>query len=311
MNASIRIGVALAALTALISGIAVWVNSFGVAEVPDAILYTTLKNAVAAGILATALVARVRLRGSGRPAAPPITRGTAALLVILGLAGGGLAFALFFSGLAAATASGAAFIHKTLFVWVALLAVPLLGERLGLVQVGALGVLLAGQVLLAPPKAFGWGAGETMIAAATLIWSVEVIVARRLLVRIPPLALGVARLGIGLLVLGGVVIATGRLEGITAISVAGWGWIALTGALLAGYVATWFAALQRAPASVVTSVLVGAVVITSVLQSASAGRTPDLGAVGAWALVAAAVAIVAGVAVRSSAARRSPVTADA
>ena len=152
MTASVRLGVALAGLTAVISGVAVWLNSFAVAQVPDAILYTTLKNAVAAAILGTALALRVR--ATGRPAMPPLTARNRALLVLLGLAGGGVAFILFFSGLAAATASGAAFIHKTLFVWVALLAVPLLGERLGLLQVGALVVLLAGQFLLASPKAF-------------------------------------------------------------------------------------------------------------------------------------------------------------
>ena len=58
-------------------------------------------------------------------------------------------FILFFTGLAQASAPSAAFIHKTLFVWVALLAVPFLGERLGWLQLAALGVLLAGQALVA------------------------------------------------------------------------------------------------------------------------------------------------------------------
>jgi drug/metabolite transporter (DMT)-like permease len=307
MTASVRLGVALAGLTALISGVAVWVNAFGVAQVPDAILYTTLKNAVAAAILGTALALRVG--ATGRSAMPPTDARASALLVILGLAGGGVAFILFFSGLAAATATGAAFIHKTLFVWVALLAVPLLGERLGMLQVGALGVLLAGQFLLATPRAFAWGPGETMIAAATLIWAVEVIVARRLLRRIPALTLGVARLGIGLVALVVVVVVTGRVEGLGAIPAAGWGWIAVTGVLLAGYVATWFAALQRAPATVVTSVLVGAAVITSGLQAASAGRLPDLAVAGGWALVALAVGALAVGAVRARGLR--PVAADA
>ena len=53
--------------------------------------------------------------------------------------------------------------------WVALMAVPFLGERLGFIQIGALGTLLAGQALIAPPTGLGWGAGETMIAAATLL----------------------------------------------------------------------------------------------------------------------------------------------
>ena len=103
-------------------------------------------------------------------------------LVAIALIGGSIPFILFFSGLALATAPTAAFIQKTLFIWVAFMAVPLLGERLGLVQVIAMAGLLAGLLLIAPPLGMGWGIGETMIAAATLLWAVEVVVAKRLLV---------------------------------------------------------------------------------------------------------------------------------
>ena len=48
-------------------------------------------------------------------------------------------------GARARGATQAAFIHKTLVVWVALLAVPLLHERLGPGHVGAIALLLAGQ----------------------------------------------------------------------------------------------------------------------------------------------------------------------
>ena len=50
---------------------------------------------------------------------------------MIGVIGGSVPFILFFNGLAMASAPSAAFIHKTLFVWVVLLAVPFLGERLG------------------------------------------------------------------------------------------------------------------------------------------------------------------------------------
>lgn len=299
MTGSVRVGVLLASATALVSGVAVWINSFGLAAVPDAILYTTLKNGVAAAVLLGILA--IRLRATRAPAAPALDYRTSAALVLLGLLGGGVAFILFFSGLAAATASGAAFIHKTLFVWVAMLAVPLLGERLGPLQVGALGVLLAGQILLAPPRAFGWGAGETMILAATAIWAVEVIVARRLLARVPSLTLGVARLGIGLVVLVGVVAVTGRAGGLASVSAVGWSWVLVTGALLAGYVGLWFAALQRAPATVVTSVLVGGAVVTSALSTVAAGRVPDLALAGAWVLVLAAAGMITFVTARATA----------
>ncbi len=67
-----------------------------------------------------------------------------------------------------ASAPTAAFIHKTLFLWVIVLAIPFLGERLGWFPIAAIGVLLAGQILVAPPTGVTWGQGETLILARPL-----------------------------------------------------------------------------------------------------------------------------------------------
>ena len=44
-------GLGLAVVAACISGLAIWLNGFAVKQVPDAALYTTLKNGVAAAVL--------------------------------------------------------------------------------------------------------------------------------------------------------------------------------------------------------------------------------------------------------------------
>jgi drug/metabolite transporter (DMT)-like permease len=280
-------GVVLALGTAAISGFSVYFNSFGVKLVPDAAVYTTAKN----GVAAIVLVGLALALGAAREARVLDARRRTGLLVIA-VIGGSVPFVLFFSGLAIATAPTAAFIHKTLFIWVALMAVPLLGERLGLIQVGAFGLLFASQVLIAPPTGLGWGAGETMIAAATLLWSVEVVVAKRLLVGVSAPLLGAARMGLGLLVLLGYLAVSGRLGGLGAISAEALVWILVTGILLAGYVATWFSALRHAPATTVTSVLVGAVVVTGVLSSVSNGAAPDPRVVLGYLLILVAVVLV-------------------
>ncbi len=232
-------------------------------------------------------------------------------LVAIAIIGGSIPFVLFFSGLAIATAPTAAFIQKTMFIWVALMAVPFLGERLGLIQIGALGTLLVGQALIAPPTGMGWGAGETMIAAATLLWSVEVVLAKRLLVGISPQLLGAARLGLGLVILVGYLAFSGRLGGFGAISSEGWMWVLITGGLLAGYVATWFGALRHAPATTVTSVLVVAAVVTGILSSLNKGVAPDPKVVAGYLLVIAGTALVAYLtALRPGAADAIPVGAD-
>ena len=298
-------GVLLALGTAAISGLSVYLNAFGVKLVPDAAVYTTAKNGVAAIILVGLALAL----GAAREARVLDGRRRAGLLVIA-VIGGSVPFLLFFSGLAIATAPTAAFIHKTLFIWVALMAVPLLGERVGLIQVGALGVLLAGQVLVAPPTGIGWGAGETMIAAATLLWSVEVVLAKRLLVGISAPLLGAARMGLGFVVLLGYLVVSGRLGGLGAISGGALLWIVVTGVLLAGYVTTWFGALRLAPATTVTSILVAGAVGTGVLSLVSSGTAPDPRVVLGYLLIVGAVALVAVNAGRFSRSDASHVYAD-
>jgi len=289
----LRTGITLAAVTALISGVSVFLNSYAVKDLPDAGLFTTLKNSAAALALFVVALPLVRARGGSFR----VDRGGALALTAIAIVGGSVPFLLFFTGLSLASAPSAAFIHKTLFVWVALLAVPFLGERLGWLQVGALGVLLASQLLIIPPNGVTWGVGETMIAAATVLWSVEVILAKRLLgTGVDPLVVGVGRLGLGVAFLFGYLALAGKLPLIATLGASQWAWIALTGLLLAGYVGTWFSALQLAPATVVTSVLVLAAPITALLQLAVNGALPaplplagyGLLTIGAVGLVAAA-----------------------
>jgi drug/metabolite transporter (DMT)-like permease len=301
-----RRGVLLAFGTAAISGLAVYLNSFGVKLVSDAAVYTTAKNGVAAALL----VALALALGAGREARALDGRNRLGLVAIA-IIGGSIPFVLFFSGLAIATAPTAAFIHKTMFVWVALMAVPFLGERLGIISLAALATLLAGQALIAPPTGMGWGAGETMIAAATLLWSVEIVIAKRLLVGVSPQLLGAARMGLGLVVLVGYLAVSGKLGGFGVITGEAWMWILVTGGLLAGYVATWFAALRLAPATTVTSVLVVAAVVTGVLTAFSKGTTPDPTVVVGYLLVIGGTALVALYsAIRPGATHAIPVGAD-
>ena len=300
-------GVALAAITALISGVSIFVNGFAVKQLPDAAVYTTLKNGVAAVLLiglAIAVVPRAQVRA--------IDRRSWTKMAVIGVIGGSLPFLLFFSGLAIASAPTAAFIHKTLFVWVVLLAVPFLGERLGWFPIAALGVLLVGQILIAPPTGVTWGNGETMILVATLLWAVEVVIARRLLLgEVPSPVLGAARLGIGLIVLVGFLAVTGRLTIVAGLTAVQWSWALGTGVLLAAYVGTWLAALRRAPANVVASVLVLGAPVTAVIASIANGMLPAPTVLVGQGVITLAVGILAIFAVRSGRDGRAVALADA
>lgn len=286
-----RVGLGLAGITALVSGVSVFVNANAVRAFDDPVLFTTLKNGVAAVLLVA--LAMIAVRGPWLPQ----RRGLPGLL-ILGVIGGSVPFVLFFSGLAQATAPAAAVIHKTLFVWVALLAVVFLRERLGGLQIGALAVLLAGQLLIQTPAGVGWGIGETLIAAATAFWAVEVIVAKRVLGGVASPVAAAARMGIGLILLVGFLGATGGLAAIASLGLGQWAWALLTGLLLTAYVASWYAALQRAPASAVTAVLTLGAPITAALQLVANGQVPTPGVALGYGLGLVAALVVVWLAIR-------------
>jgi drug/metabolite transporter (DMT)-like permease len=289
---SLATGMYLALATAVISGLAVFVNAFAVRQFPDPATFTTLKNAVAAFVLVGALLA---VGGVPRSIGARSWLG----LAVLGVIGGSVPFLLFFTGLAEASAPAAAVMHKTLFIWVALLAVVLLRERLGAWQIGALGVLLVAQLMVQPPAGVGWGGGESLIALATGFWAVETIVARRLLASIPPLVAGAGRMGFGLVVLLGYLAVTGKLGIVTHLGLWQWAWVLGTGVLLAGYVATWYGALQRAPAAIVTALLTLGAPITAGLSAVANGGVPAVAPLAGYLLIVLASGALAAATLRS------------
>ena len=293
-----RTGLALALAAALISGVSVWINALAVKAVGDPVLYTTIKNVIAAAILVTLTIAWTARRPSGgftRPAGGRQLIG----IGFVGVFGGGLAFVLFFEGLARTTASSAGFIQKTLVIWVAILAVSFLRERFGKAHVAAIALLLLGQIAVSGGFAMpALSTGEALVFLATLIWSVEVVVAKRLLAGLSPLTIACARMGIGAVGLIAFSIATGRAALLGSLGGEQWAWVALTGVVLSLYVGCWLSALARAQATDVTAVLVFGAVITALLNSGGQVTVLAPAAIG-LTLIAIGTIAIARVATRS------------
>jgi drug/metabolite transporter (DMT)-like permease len=270
-----RQGLALALAAAVISGFAVYTNSYGVRAFGSAAVYTTAKNLVAAIVLAAALALagrRAAREGFTRPRDAAQWGGLAAIAVV----GGSVPFILFFEGLARVSSGDAAFIQKTLVIWVALLAVPLLGERIGPWHVAAIAGLVWGEAILGGGVGgIRFGSGEVMIFAATLLWAVETVIARRLLQGLSALTVATARMGGGGAILVGYTLATTRWATLAATGWHQWSWAIATGLILAAYVATWYAALARAGAIDVTALLVPGAIITALLQAGSKALAPQ------------------------------------
>jgi drug/metabolite transporter (DMT)-like permease len=284
-------GIALAFSTAIVSGFSIYLNGRAVKHFHDPTVYTTAKNAVAGLLLVTLALS---LGGRARESAVAHTGRSSTALVVVAIIGGSVPFVLFFEGLARAHATQAAFIQKTLVVWVALLAIPLRRERIGPAHVAAIAFVVAGQAVLAGSAGtVVFGTGEAMILAATLLWAIEVLLAKRLLDDVAVRVLAVARMVLGTLLLLAWVAVSGRADDFLRLTATQWSWALLTGLLLAAYVGTWYAALARAQCVDVTAVLVFGAVVTAFLANATDGVAFDgLGVV--LVCVGVAVAALAG-----------------
>lgn len=262
----------LAFITAIMSGFAVFINKFGITNWHDSDVYTTAKNIIATFFLGVCVMAWV-----ARKDIVALTRKQFCKLALIGIIGGSVPFVLFFKGLSMIPATQAAFIHKTLFVWVALLAIIFLKEKLTIVQWLGIGVMMAGVVLLGGPQAWSWGMGMWLVLGATLLWSVETIVAKQVLRDVPALIVGCARMGIGAGILLVYLMIVGKIGTLVPTTWEQVGWVVITGMILFGYVATWYAALKRLPATVASTILVLAFPVTVVLQNISSGMWTGTG----------------------------------
>lgn len=259
---SLRYSTLLALGTAVISGTAIFLSKIAVTVVKDPIVYTTLKNGLVAIFLLGVIFAFKKW-----PEIIALNKRQIFKLLAIGIIGGAVPFALFFTGLTKTAAVNAGLIHKTLFLWVLLLGIPLLKERLTRPQWLGIGALFAANLIVGGFTGFKYNSGELMILGATLFWAIENIIAKITLRDISSLIVASARMTIGSLLLGLLIIFQGKtalLSGLTALQ---WGWTLLMAGFLSAYVLTWYTALKYAPATYVATLLVPATLITNLLSA--------------------------------------------
>ncbi len=257
-------GIKLALITAVVSGISVFINKFAVSAMPSALLFTATKNTLVAlfivGILlSTKKITQIKF----------LSKRELALLFLIGIIGGSIPFYLFFTGLALVPAVNAALIHKTLVLWVALMAYPLLKEKLSKVQMIGLLLLFGSNLLVGGFKGFEFSRGEFMVLAATLLWSVENIIAKKVLSSVDSDIVTGSRMGLGALLLLGMtlLLEPQSFNQLFSLSTTQILWILATAITLMAYVQTWYKALQFAPAVTVSTILVSATIVTNILSA--------------------------------------------
>lgn len=277
-------GLFLAVITAFISGVSNFVGKIAVSGM-DPLLFTTLKNF---GAFALLFVFFTGLRSTRSQVLHKPNRNELRNLLMIALIGGSLPFYLFFEGLRQIPAINGALIHKSLIVWVALMAWPILGEKLSQKQLAGVAILFVSNFFIGGFTRFTFNQGELMVLAATILWSIENIIAKKTLSTVAPAQLSLWRMGGGGLILLAMLLLRG--VPVISLSLSQLGIVAVTSALLFGYVATWYQALAMNKATTVASILVGATVVTNLLSALFVTHTISL------PLLSQTVAIIAGIA---------------
>ena len=218
MNSQASKGMLLVFATAIISGFAIFINSYGVKSF-DPYLYTFLKNLVVALFLVGLLLGLKEFKQLKK-----LKKKDWLLLAIIGLIGGSIPFLLFFKGLSLTTAASGSFVHKTMFIYVAILAGVFLKEKLPsrLLIAGAL--LLMGNLYFLKFLPSGVQTGDLLVLAATLFWAVENTISKYALRTLSPRIVAFGRIGIGSGFIALFLLFTGGFGSISLLIALHWPW---------------------------------------------------------------------------------------
>jgi drug/metabolite transporter (DMT)-like permease len=194
------------------------------------------------------------------------------LLVLIGLIGGSLPFLLFFKGLSLTSAAQGSFWHKTMFIYVALLAGLFLKEKIDKkFLLGGLLVLI-GNLILLKQLPIKFNQGDFLVILATLFWAIENTISKYLLRDLAGRQLAWARMFFGSLFIFLYLIFSHQLFLVFALNLKQIIWILITAILLLFYVLSWYAGLKLIPVSQATVILLLGSPITTFLNLFSSGK---------------------------------------
>lgn len=276
----------LVALTAIISGFSIFINAFGVKGF-DSSVFTFSKNIVVAILLITTVLALGQWSSLRELTARQWRK-----LALIGLIGGSIPFLLFFKGLQMTTGTTGAFLHKTLFVFVALFALFTIKEKLSKGWTFAAGLLIAGAFLMIRPD-LAFSSGHLLILGAVVFWAAENVLAKHTVKDMSGTIVALGRMGFGSLFILAFLLVTGKGGIVLAMSGAQWGWIMVTSAFLFGYVLSYYNGLMHIEVSTAAAILTLGLPITTALQYLFLGASvTPLTAAGMLLIVCGAATLV-------------------
>lgn len=253
-------GYFLVLVTAIISGFSIFINKFGV-NVVDPYIFTWLKN-----LLVAVFLCGIIFIFKDWQLLKSLTKKQWGLLLSIGLIGGSIPFLLFFKGLSLTTAAQGAFWHKTMFIYVALLAVLFLKERIDRKFIVGGFLLIVGNLFLLKKIPYSISDGDLLIFIATLFWATENIISKYTLQNLEGRIVAWGRMFFGSIFIFIFLFLTNQLTLIADISLKQISWVFLTSIFLFGYVLSWYSGLKLIPASKATVILLLGAPITTLLN---------------------------------------------
>jgi len=254
-----QLGLTLAFVTAIISGISIFINKLAVGIIQPPVTFTFSKNLIAGLFFISVILFSKKYHQIRQFDKKQFLK-----LFFVGLIGGSLPFYLYFTGLEQVSAINAAMIHKTLAVGVILFTFISTKKIVSLQLLGSLVLILLGNFLVGGFSGFKFSSAEFMILFATVLWAIENMISKQILIDIDPVILAASRLFVGSLILIPFVSSpkVAPNTNITQLAV-----YLSTIILLVFYNFTWYQSLKRISVITATVVLSLSTIITNILSA--------------------------------------------
>ena len=273
--------------TAVISGVSIFINGLLVKTMTPSI-FTFLKNSTVAVLVIAVLLGCGQWREL-----KTLKRKQWAQLVLIGLVGGSIPFFLFFTGLSMTSGTMGAFLHKTMFAYIAVFAALFLRERFHPTWfLGAL-CLLVGNAIFLKVDLSTFALPHLLILSATLFWAAENTLSKYTLRSVSGNVVVFGRMFFGVLFMMAYLLFTGEFFAIpTAFTSANIIAIGATAAFLLAYVLSWYNGIKHVPVSIATCVLLLGSPITTLLAAIFLDKTLSIPQMGGAGLLILGIACV-------------------
>jgi len=257
MNKELK-GTMLALLAAVISGLSIPLNKIFIVNL-DPLVFTSIRSLLI-GIVFLAITFFRHERINKKI--------NIKYLALIAIIGGAFAFLLFFDGLKLTTSGRAAFLQKTMPLYIIVLAFIFLKEKITKKYLYCILLMLIGIAVIyysdiaSNPLWLNPSLGDLLIICATFLWAIENTIAKKVMFKESNFIISFARMFFGGIILISVVLVLGKLEILMSLNSQQLLNIGISTIVLFGYVLFWYWSLKFINVSKASIILLLAPVIS-------------------------------------------------